>query len=153
MKIKRLIFLSFFIGLPFISLKSQEITMFAGFWDYQYYQDDKRITKKNLVSLLEKDEIAYSHWKKSKTFSALSYVSFGAEIGFFVWQLDNHSKNKSTTGPFIGVMSSFASFLTFALLSSSQKKKSILKYNEGLNPKSAFKVVPSKQGIGIALQF
>ena len=153
MGIKKIALLSFLIVIPFVSLKSQEITMFPGFWDYKYYQDDKQISKKELVMLLEQDEIAYSHWKKSKTFSALSIASLGAEIGFFVWQLNNRSNNKSQTGPFIGVLGSFASVITFALISSGQKKKSILKYNEGLDQKSAFRIVPSKQGIGIALQF
>jgi hypothetical protein len=145
--------LAFFICFISYTASAQEITMFAGFWDYQYYQDDERISKKDLVSLLEKDEVANSHWKKSKTLSALSWGALGAEIGFFVWQLNNASNDKDTTGPLVGVLGSFAAGITFAFISHNQKKKSILKYNEGLTKKSAFKVAPSKQGIGLVFQF
>ncbi|WP_420603796.1 hypothetical protein [Flagellimonas sp.] len=153
MGVKKLIVLPLFLCLLSTKLSAQEITIFPSFWGYQYYQDDKRITKKDLISLLEKNEESYSYWKKSKTTSTLAYISGVAELGFFAWQLNNQANDKDITGPFLGVLGSFGSFVTFALISNSQKKKSILKYNEGLTKKTAFKLVPSRQGFGLALQF
>ncbi|SNY94717.1 hypothetical protein [Flagellimonas pacifica] len=153
MDIKKLIVLPLFLCLFYSKLGAQEITIFPSFWGYQYYQDDNRITKQDLISLLEKKEESYSYWKKSKTTSTLAYISGAAELGFFAWQMNNYSNDKNTTGPFLGVLGSFGSFLTFALISNSQKKKAILKYNEGLSKKSVFRLAPSKQGFGLALQF
>ncbi|NAS13553.1 hypothetical protein [Poritiphilus flavus] len=133
--------------------QSQEVTMFPGFWDYKYYQDDERITKKELVSLLETNDEALKHWKRSRTFSQLSYVLLAAEVGFLVWQIDRARNDLSTTGPFIGVMASFGVGLTFAILNGSQKRKAVLKYNQGLEKPTAFKILPSKRGLGIVLQF
>ena len=152
MHLKKIIF-PLLLFLVFQYSSAQEITLFPGFWSYQYYQDDKRIPRKDVVMLLEKDTVAFEHWKKSNTYSTLSYTAFTAELGFFAWQLSNISKDKESTPQLVGVLGSFAVGLTFALISNSQRKKAILNYNEGLNQKTTFRITPSKNGFGIALNF
>ena len=66
-----LLFTSFF-GM----LSAQELTMFSGFFDFQYYQDEMRIEKKNHF-LIQQNEEANFYWKKSKVFSAIAYSSIG----------------------------------------------------------------------------
>ena len=144
----------FLLSIHFVN--AQEITMFSGFFDYQYYQDDKRIAKKELIPLLETNDEAIAHWKRSKTYSTLSWVALAAETGFFIAEIadnqpfENESNNTLNT---VGVFGSLAAVLTFSIISHSQKKKAILKYNQGIQDKTTFKLGPSKQGIGIALTF
>tara|TARA_R110000868_G_scaffold163800_1_gene396120 strand:- start:2357 stop:2818 length:462 start_codon:yes stop_codon:yes gene_type:complete len=152
---KKSILLILFFGF-ILKSEAQEITMFTVFFDYQYYQDDTRITKKKLANLIETNQEAIRHWNRSKTFSNLSLVALTSEIGFLVWEVsdnkpyENESNNMVTQ---IGVFGSFAAVLTFGFLSISQKKKTILKYNQGLDKKTTFEVQPSKNGIGIAMVF
>ncbi len=46
---------------------AQEITMFSGFWAPEYYQDDKKINKKELEALFIKNDEVQLQWKKAKT--------------------------------------------------------------------------------------
>lgn len=78
----KLLFLCLIFCLSRFEIKAQEITMFSGFLKDQYYQDDKKINKKELTALLEKDIIAFNHWKKSKTFNTLSLIALASEAGF-----------------------------------------------------------------------
>ena len=152
---KKSILLILFFGFV-LSSEAQEITMFSGFFDYQYYQDDKRIDKQELINLLETNQDAIIHWNKSKTFNTLSWVALASEIGFFVWEIadnkpyENESNNTITK---IGVFGSLAAVFTFGYISHTQKKKAILKYNQGLDKKTSFKLQPAKNGIGVALVF
>ncbi len=137
-----------------IHVRAQEITMFPGFWNYQYYEDDTRITTKDLVTLFEKNDESLAHWKKSKTFNTLSGVALGSEIGFLVWELseyDPYGENDVATS--VGFYSSFAIGLTFLILSNNQKKKAILSYNKSLQKPSAFKIGPSRSGLGVVVSF
>lgn len=148
----KLLFLCLIFCLSQIQIKAQEITMFSGFLKDQYYQDDKKISRKELGVLLEKDIVAFNHWKKSRTFNTLSLIALTSEVGFVAWEIaDNNPKNNTTTQ--IGAYGSFAAVITFAILSHSQKKKAILKYNEGLDDSNALSIKPSKNGLGIAMQF
>lgn len=147
----------FLISIVFlVKTNAQEITMFSGFFDYQYYQDDERIAKKDLVKLLETNEESLVHWNRSKTFSTLSWVALAAETGFAIWEIadntpfEDESNNTITT---VGVFGSLAAVITFGVLSHTQKKKAILKYNQGIQENTAFKIMPSKKGIGIAIVF
>ena len=152
---KRAFILILLSGFIFKS-EAQEITMFSGFFDYQYYQDERRISKTELLGLLEKNQEAIAHWERSKTFSVLSWVSLASEVGFFVWEIADNKpiENESNdTVTQIGVLGSLAAVLTFGFLSHAQKKKSVLKYNEGLDKKTTFELRPAKNGIGIAVVF
>lgn len=144
-------------SISFFTISAQELSMFSGFFDYQYYQDDKRIAKKEVVQLLETNQDARAHWKKSKTLSTLSYVALASEIGFFLNEvLDNkpYENTKNNTINDIGVYGSFAAALTLSIVSRAQKKKAILKYNQGLDKKkTTFQIKPAKKGVGIAVVF
>lgn len=136
-----------------LDIKAQEITMFAGIFDDKYYQDDKRIKKKELTALLEKDIVAFDHWEKAKTFNALAQIALASEIGFFIWEMADTNNQKNDTATVIGVSGSLAAVIVFSILSHSQKKNAILKYNQGLDNSNAFSIKPSKNGLGVVMQF
>lgn len=137
-------------------MKGQEITMFMGFFDYQFYQDNERISKKEVSKLFATHPKSKSHWERSKTFNTLSWVAVASEIGFAVGMLNEttpHNKVPNSAITQIGFYGSIAAALTFNILEHAQKKKAILSYNQGLEKKTTFKIQPSKKGIGIAIVF
>ena len=148
MGMKKLLLLCLIFGLSQVEIKAQELTMFSGFLNYQYYQDDKKISRKKFVSLLEKDIVAFDHWKKSKTFNTLSLVALASEAGFAAWEITDNNDPSNDTVTKIGVYGSFAAVIAFGILSHSQKKKATLKYNQGLDNSNAFSIKPSKMGWG-----
>lgn len=153
MKIQKFPLILIVLSIFSFNVQAQELTMFSGFLDYQYYQDDQRIKKAELVSLMETNTEAFSHWKKSRTFETLSWVALASEVGFFVWEVTDNDDPSNDTATKIGVFGSLAAVITFSVIAHHQKKNAILKYNKSLEKQTAFKIVPSKKGLGIALQF
>ncbi len=143
------------IGLSSIALKlnAQEITIFPGFWELEYYQGDEKINKKQLVSLLEKDQESLKLWKKSNTFNSLAWASLAMETGFAIWTFDKIRNDENSLVPAMATLTSAAAFIVFYLSSSKYKKESILRYNKNLKSKTAFRIGPSNKGLGIVLRF
>ncbi|MFH6604619.1 hypothetical protein ACEZ3G_14110 [Maribacter algicola] len=146
-------------------LNAQEITVFPGFWSAEYYQDDERISKKEVKALMAKNEEINAYWKKSKTQGTISSVGLVAEFGFALWMyaeilnddpyLSNRDKAKNALGPAFGVLGSGVVTGIFMYASSKSKKKAILAYNKQFDNKTTFRLVPTsnKNGVGLALRF
>ncbi|MDA8611894.1 hypothetical protein N9L07_01990 [Flavobacteriaceae bacterium] len=89
-----LLFTSFF-GM----LSAQELTMFSGFFDFQYYQDEMRIEKKEVHILIQQNEEANFYWKKSKVFSAIAYSSIGISIVSIITVSNNEYDDEKQIHP------------------------------------------------------
>jgi len=146
----------FFSTLAFIIITgncfAQELTMFQGFWSKQYYQDDQQLSKQEFETIMLSDKAANQLWQKSKKQMTISYVALAAELGFFIWYINRTNNNKSSTGPFIGVLGTAAIGVGFALSSNNLKKKSILLYNKNKEV-SAIHIGPTYNGLGIVCSF
>lgn len=150
-----LLFTSFF-GM----LSAQELTMFSGFFDFQYYQDEMRIEKKEVHFLIQQNEEANFYWKKSKVFSAIAYSSIGISIVSIITVSNNEYDDEkqihplSLAGYFFGLTSS----VLFSFKEYNYKKKAILKYNSSFDaPKQTYnsykiKGVFDNKGVGLRLQ-
>lgn len=134
-------------------INAQEITIFPGFWGYEYYQDDERIDRKQLISLLETNQESYDAWKESNNLRALAWVSLAAETGLGIWTLQKLQNDEKSLGPAFGTLVSAAAALVFISNSNKKKREAILKYNENLESKSVFTIDPSKKGLGIVISF
>lgn len=135
-------------------INAQEITVFPGFWNLEYYKDDKKISKKQLASILEKDNEAFDLWNKSNNLNTFTWVSLAVETGFGVWTLQKLQKNENGVGPAIATLISAASVVIFASKANKKRREAILKYNQSLDSKKiTFKVEPSREGLGIVLRF
>jgi hypothetical protein len=143
---------------------AQEITMFPGFLDFEYYQDDHHITKRKLLEILSEEEILYADWKRSRTYSALAISSGIAAFSLLIGgaasydEYDNH-KFQSSDGLLLGAIGlSFASGI-FTSLDINLKKKTILRYNSTFDKSQSarsslnLKGLVNGDGIGLALQF
>ena len=62
----RLLSLFLFFSLSF-SCFAQEITMFDNSLSYRYYQDDQRISYKEVTKLMAKDSVTNLHWNRART--------------------------------------------------------------------------------------
>lgn len=150
-------YLFILISLFFLNAYSQEITAFPGFWSMEYYQDDDRITKKELKALLAKNEEINAYWKKSGTYATLGYISLiGEGVGTF-WMLSEWDRNNpnDVLAP-LGVTTGFIVLAGVFLHSANQNaKKAILNYNRQFDNKTTFRLVPTsnQNGVGLALKF
>jgi len=73
----------FFLSVDFLTT-AHEITMFPGYLDYEYYQDDHHITKRQLLEIMSQDEVLFADWKRSRTYSALGISSGIGALGLLI---------------------------------------------------------------------
>lgn len=145
------------------NLKAQEITMFPGFWGPEYYQDDRKVNKKDFESLLLKNEDAQLHWKKAKAQETVAGIATLAELGLLVWSyselLDDRrpesERAKRALGPLIGSLGSLVIAAVYLTKANRSKKNAILTYNKQFDKKASFYIAPigNQNGLGLALKF
>ncbi len=75
-----------------------------------------------------------------------------ANLGFGIWYLVNENEDKSTTAQIIGFASTAIVGSIFYCLANKNKKNAILEFNDSLG-KTTYRLVPSQEGIGLALKF
>ncbi len=147
---------AFLIGITCListGLNAQEITMFPSFWGYEFYQDDERIDREQLASLFENNQETLDLWKKSNTLESLAWVSFAAETGFAIWTFKDLQNDEHSIVPALATLGSAVAVVIFTQLSNKNKKEAILRYNQGLESKTTFRIEPSKNGLGVVLRF
>lgn len=140
-------------------INAQEITMFQGFWGYQYYQDDVKINDKEVGSLMKSHELTKLYWTKSKKHHKIAIIAFGSQLVTSYLALNSLS---NTIGPsdnkdLIFLAASLASAgvaIGYSFSSASLKKKSILGYNnlqqeDGL----IYHIGQTNNGVGIVCSF
>ena len=140
-----------------MSMTAQEITVFPGMWNIEYYQDDKEITKKELKQLFAKNQEVQAYWKKSNTFSSLAYTAVAVEVGFGVWTLAelNNEDSSSSLAPAIGTVGFGILAVIFLNSANKNAKKAILTYNKQFDNKTTFRLSPisNNDGLGIAIKW
>ena len=150
---------SFFIVLflLFSTAQAQEITVFPGLWNTEYYEDDHQITKKELKALMTKNEEVSTYWKKSNRNATIGYVAFAGEMASVVWlvsQLDSDDNNDriAPATATIGFAIVAGIFLNAA---NKNGKKAILTYNKQFDNKTTYRLLPisNQNGLGLAIRF
>lgn len=132
---------------------AQEITMFPGFWGTQYYQDENKISKREVGAIMSQDAEANQLWQKSNTHETMAWVSLGVQVGFLVWQLNRGKNGESQTVPLIGVIGAGVVGIGFSFSSQSLRKKAILKYNQNQDVGGILNFGPTYNGLGLVYQF
>lgn len=152
---KKVILSMLFIGLCTSALKAQEITSFPGMWGESFYQDKTKLSWKEIDAIMKESQVAEMHWQKSKK-QALGGLLFGAaNFGSAIWLLSNLDKNEPLTGPAIAVAGTGLIGSIFFHGSMKNKKRAILEYNDALDKKTTYRLVPTsnQNGVGLALKF
>lgn len=155
-----LLVILFFI---FFSVKSlaQEVTVFQGFWQDEYYQDDNKITKKEVKALFSKNEDVNMYWKKADTKEIIARVAVMAQLAGTIWyvselvnddpSLSNRDKAKNAVAPFIGSLGAGIVGIIFLNSANKSRKKAILTYNKQFDTQTTFRLEPISNGNGLGL--
>ena len=152
---KKLIAAFLFLSMCTSGLKAQEITAFPGMWGEAFYQDKKKLTWKEIDAIMKESQVAEMHWQKSKK-QALGGLLFGAaNFGSTVWLISNLDKNEPLTAPLITAAGTGLIGAIFFHASSKNKRTAILEYNDALDKRTSYRLVPTsnQNGIGLALKF
>ena len=155
MKILRSLTVLFTFMFGLSNLMAQEITSFPSMMGEHFYQDKKKLTWKEINTIMTESQVAEAHWQKSKK-QALGGLLFGAaNFGSSIWLLSNLDKNEPLTGPIIAAAGTGLIGAIFFHASSKNKRTAILEYNDSLDKKMSFKLVPTsnRNGLGLALKF
>lgn len=152
---KKLIVSLLFFGMCMTGLKAQEITVFPGAWGESFYQDKEKLTWKEIDKIMKESQVASMHWQKSKK-NALGGLIFGAaNFGSTIWLVSNIDKNEPLTAPLITAAGTGLVGMIFFKAASKNKRTAILEFNDALDKKTSYRLVPTsnQNGIGLALKF
>ena len=142
-------------GFLSVALSAQEITSFPGMWGESFYQDKDKLTWKQVDAIMMKSEVAQRYWRKSKK-QALGGVTIGlANFGATIWLVSNLDKNEPLTAPAIAAGGTGLIAMLFLKAASKNKTTAILEFNDALDKKTTYRLVPtgSVNGLGLALRF
>ena len=139
---------------------AQEISVFSGFLGTEYYQDDKKITRKEAKALLLGHENSAEFWKKKATNEALFGVTNLISLGGAVWlgvELGRDNRdNRDLLAPSLVTLGGTLISAIFFEGANKNSKKAILTYNKQFDDnQTSFKVAPvlDGDGLGMALRF
>ncbi len=153
MKIIIRLALPVFMLLTIKSASAQELTMYPGLFDYQFYVDNQRITRPEAMNLLQQNQEVWRHWQQSRVHSAIAGVSVLGSGVLLILAVDREVKDEKLGPYYFGAVGALVVGTVFTVLSNNKKRDAILSYNEYLEPRTSLKLVPARQGVGIALQF
>lgn len=158
LKIK--LFLSLFIVVISTST-AQEITSFVNIWGTEFYQDDQKITRKDVKELFSKNDEVYQHWKKADTKDIVAGVALVGEFVGVFWAtsellnndplLTNRDKAKNAVGPLAGGIVGALVGIIYMNSANKSRKQAILTYNKQFDDKTTFKIEPVANGAGVGL--
>jgi hypothetical protein len=152
MKIVKSLFVLVALAFCSTSIMAQEITVFQGMWGDQFYKDKEKITWKEFGMAMDSNPASEVFWSKSKKQYGVTFAAATANLGFGIWYLVNENADNSTTAPIVGFASTAIVGSIFYCLASKNKKNAILEFNDSLG-KTTYRLVPSQEGVGLALKF
>ena len=155
MKLLKSFFLTVCIIMFATKSEAQEITSFKGLGGEEFYRDKIKITGKQMDSLMAESTVTEMYWRKKKNQMMIGLIASTANIGSTVWWIVNSNDDKKLTGPIIATAGTAIISAIFNLAGNKNKRKAILEYNDALDKKTTFKLVPASgaNGIGLALRF
>ena len=134
---------------------SQEMTVFLGLTGYQYYEDDRRLITAEVNSLLSDNELAFTYWKRSRTYNTIAFASSAIAVGTAIVIVTQDDRQTGSEGLYVASIGTTLIGLIMTLSAHNQKKKTILTYNKGLEHRTAYKITPigNKMDLDLLLNF
>ena len=135
--------------------EAQEITSFKGLGGEEFYRDKIKITGKQMDSLMAQSPVTEMYWRKKKNQMLIGLIASAGNIGSTVWLVTNSNNDKEIAGPIIATAGTAVISAIFNLAGNKNKRKAMLEYNDALDKKTTFKLMPvsDANGIGLALKF
>tara|TARA_R110000868_G_scaffold88836_3_gene247488 strand:- start:73 stop:570 length:498 start_codon:yes stop_codon:yes gene_type:complete len=162
--LKTKLFLALFV-ITITNILAQEITSFSSMWSMEYYQDDRKITRKDVKDLFSQNEEVYLHWKKADTKEIVAGVALVGEFVGVFWAtsellnddplLSNGDKAKNAIGPLAGGIGAAVIGAIFLNSANKSRKRAILSYNKQFDKKATFSFEPvaNESGLGLAIKW
>ena len=142
---------SFLIQIAFVTKSSgQELTIFGQGMATNYYEDDRKISKKDFVSKIESFPESAAHWKKAKSNILIASSIFIVSGAGLVWGASK-DEGESKVAPAIVTFSTFIIGAIIAARGRKNERDAVLSYNKDKTVGSF--VSPSNNGIGLTLHF
>ena len=134
---------------------SQEMTVFLGLTGYQYYEEDRRLITAEVKSLLSDNKLAFTYWKRSRTYNTIAFASSAIAVGTAIAIVTRDAENPASGGLYAPSIGTPLMGLILTLSAHNQKKKTVLSYNKGLEHRTVYKITPigNRNGLGLALKF
>jgi hypothetical protein len=127
---KRLLFIATLLIINIVF--AQEITMFDDGLTYHFYEDQNRITYKEVTERISKDSLAAAHWKKARIKNTFANGILLSDLAIIIYA--NSSEKPFLNHKQARLLSSYllvSSISSIFLVISRQKlkRKAILRYN------------------------
>lgn len=138
----------------FVFLKAgsaQELEMSSGFVAPVFYLDDEKISKTQLRFLINDNQAALDHWKKSKTYKSLMWGSVGLNLGFLILNR-RQAINGDRQTALIGVGGSSLMAIAFWWLSNKEAKALVDAHNASTLGSQIY-LGPTGNGVGLVYGF
>lgn len=136
---------------------AQEISVYPGILGMNYYQSGERISKSFVTEKMKSVPSAYAKWEKSSDQHLGALVSGGAMLGLGVMTLHNAFAMKDSKVYAYGTFGFGILSIVLELSSVSTRRKAILDYNQHISKQKntglSFSILPSNEGLGVALKF
>ncbi len=134
---------------------AQEITIFPGFWDMQYYENSNRITTKEVGEKMKNIPMANELWHKSKQQNTIGWLALIPQFGFGIWAINRAANGENAMPQLIGSLASGAVGIGFSLAYINSRKNAILTYNEKIKLKNetSLHLGSTQNGLGLTLGF
>lgn len=124
----KLFFRSLVISLFLVQfVQGQEITLFDDAITYRYYQDQERISYKEVGELMEKDSLSQLHWKRAKVKNTLANLFLIVE--FSTIPIAAFSENSNPGIYSVVILGAGIGSIFFAISRQKSKRLAILRYN------------------------
>jgi hypothetical protein len=124
---KRLLFIATLLIINIVF--AQEITMFDDGLTYHFYEDQNRITYKEVSERISKDSLAAAHWKKARIKNAFANGILLSDLAIIIYA--NSSEKPFLNHKQARLLSSYllVSSIFFVISRQKSKRKAILRYN------------------------
>lgn len=148
---KKLIIFTVLLAFASTGLKAQEITSFPSMSGESFYQDKTKLSWKEIDAIMQESQVAEMHWQKAKKQAIGGLIGGTANLGATVWLLSNLDKNESLVGPAVAVAGTGIIAAIFFKSSMNNKRTAILEYNDALDKKTSYRLLPISNGNGVGL--
>ncbi len=153
------LFFASLLTLMTLSATAQEITHFQTFWGSAYYEDGESVDRNYVDSVMKTDPTSEEHWKKFKRNRNGAIVTSIASIGFGIWLIDDLSEDASGRSndlgwaPMITYSATIIAAFIFQSRANKFQREAIHSYNRTFDAAKTSYISPSREGLGIALNF
>ena len=106
-------------------------------------------------SLLSDNELAFTYWKRSRTYNTIAFASSAIAVGTGIAIVTRDAENPASGGLYAASIGTTLMGLILTLSAHNQKKKTVLSYNKVLEHRTVYKITPigNRNGLGLALKF